>query len=88
MPHLPPSQSVVVISHTPLQMARSAEIYIIAAALSFKSRRNDGLLHGLTRPPGPTGLTGVCKYYIGPIGNLSLLTATAAAAATRLHSLH
>jgi len=32
-------------------------------------------------------LSSVCKYYIGPIGDLSLLTATAAAAA-RLHSLH
>jgi len=31
--------------------------------------------------------SGVCKYYIGPIGDLSLLTATAATAA-RLHSLH
>ena len=31
--------------------------------------------------------TGVCKYCIGPIGNLYLLTATAAAAA-RIHSLH
>ena len=29
---------------------------------------------------------GVSKYYIGPIGDLSLLTATAAAA--RVHSLH
>jgi len=30
---------------------------------------------------------GVCKHYIGPIGGLSLLTATAGAAA-RIHSLH
>jgi len=29
---------------------------------------------------------GVCKYYIGPIGDLSLSTATAAGAA-RVHSL-
>ena len=29
-------------------------------------------------------VTGVCKYYIGPIGDLSLLTAAAA----RIHSLH
>ena len=28
-----------------------------------------------------TFITGVCKYYIGPIGDLSLLTAAAAAAA-------
>jgi len=34
-----------------------------------------------------TASTGVCKYYIGPIGDLSLLTATAGAAA-RVHSLH
>ena len=27
-----------------------------------------------------SNLTGVCKYYIGPIGDLSLSTATAAAA--------
>ena len=32
---------------------------------------------------------GVCEYYIGPIGDLSLLTATAAtSAAARIHSLH
>jgi len=28
--------------------------------------------------------SGVCKYYIGPIGDLSLLTATATAAAARV----
>jgi len=30
---------------------------------------------------------GVCKYYIGPIGDLSLLTATATTAVS-IHSLH
>jgi len=33
-------------------------------------------------------MAGVCKYYIGPIGDLSLLTATTAAADVNVHSLH
>jgi len=35
----------------------------------------------------PYTISGVCKYYIGPIGDLSLLTAAAAATA-RIHSMH
>ena len=48
--------------------------------------RNTALCAPCT-PHAPRCKYGVCKYYIGPIGDLSLLTASAAAAA-RVHSLH